>query len=73
MQMVLADLGVGEDTLSEAEKRSLDEQGDVVLKEMFTLAQAATFRLRLEELAAQEGEEAGKEAHQEKGLSAWPT
>lgn len=68
MQRVLADLGVGEDTLSEAEKRSLDEQGYAVLKEMFTLAQAATFRLRLEELAAQEGEEAGKEAHQEKGV-----
>ncbi len=35
---------------------------------MFTAEQAAAFRRRLEQLAAEEGEEAGKEAHQEKGV-----
>jgi hypothetical protein len=35
---------------------------------MFTTAQAAAFRSRTEELAAQEGEEAGKEAQQDRGV-----
>ncbi|MBI3720988.1 MAG: phytanoyl-CoA dioxygenase family protein [Fimbriimonas ginsengisoli] len=68
MQTALRDLGVREDTLSEAEKKSLDEQGYVALKGMFSPAQGVAFRQRLEELAALEGEEAGVEAHQEKGV-----
>jgi ectoine hydroxylase-related dioxygenase (phytanoyl-CoA dioxygenase family) len=50
---------VREDTLNEEEKRSLDEQGYVVLRGMFSADQATAFRQRLEELAAQEGGEAG--------------
>ncbi|MCC7264717.1 MAG: phytanoyl-CoA dioxygenase family protein [Candidatus Latescibacteria bacterium] len=67
-ERALRDLGVHEDTLTGAEKASLDEQGFVVLGGMFSPAQAAAFRRRTEELAAQEGEEAGKEAQQEKGV-----
>ena len=55
-------------TLTEAEKAALDEQGYVVLGGMFSPAQAAAFRARIAELAAEEGAEAGKEAHQEKGV-----
>jgi len=67
-ETALRDLGVGEDTLSREERQSLDEQGYAVLSGMFSAGQAAAFSRRLEELAAQEGDQAGVEAHQEKGV-----
>jgi len=67
-ETALRDLGVGEDTLSREEKLSLDEQGYAVLGGMSSAGQAAAFRKRLEELAAQEGDQASVEAHQNKGV-----
>jgi ectoine hydroxylase-related dioxygenase (phytanoyl-CoA dioxygenase family) len=67
MQDTLAELGVRDNTLTPEEKRSLDENGYVVLRNMFTREQAAAFIARLEELAEQEGDRGGLEAHQEEG------
>jgi ectoine hydroxylase-related dioxygenase (phytanoyl-CoA dioxygenase family) len=63
----LSELGVNDTTLTPEEKQSLDENGYVILRNMFTREQAAAFITRLEELAKQEGERAGVEAHQEEG------
>ncbi|MBM3263462.1 MAG: phytanoyl-CoA dioxygenase family protein [candidate division Zixibacteria bacterium] len=64
---VLYELGVRDDTLTPAENRSLDQDGYVVLENMFTLDQTAAFIRRLEQLAEEEGDRAGVEAHQEEG------
>lgn len=67
-EAAIRELGAGAHTLSAAEKQSLDDLGYVVLRGMFDAVQTAAFRQRLAELAAEEGAEAGKEAHQEKGV-----
>ena len=65
----LASLGVHDGVLSTEEKTFLDEQGYLPLAEVLTPAEVAAFVARLEELAGKEGEEAGKEVHQEEGTT----
>jgi ectoine hydroxylase-related dioxygenase (phytanoyl-CoA dioxygenase family) len=60
-------LGVREDTLTAAQQERLDEDGYLVLPAIFTAGEAARFAARLDELAAEEGERAGCETHQEAG------
>ena len=67
MTTAFENLGVDDQTLSSSEKRSLDENGFLLLPGIMTDAQVAGFVSRLDELAQIEGEEAGKEVHQEGG------
>lgn len=60
-------LGVGDDTLTRAEKDQLDRDGFLPLPGILPPAMVRAMAARLEELSAQEGEEAGKEVHQEAG------
>ncbi len=60
-------LGVRDDTLTSEEKGRLDRDGFLPLEGVLTTAEAAQFGARLDELAAQEGERAGLEVHQESG------
>jgi ectoine hydroxylase-related dioxygenase (phytanoyl-CoA dioxygenase family) len=63
----LAALGVRDDTLTQAEKEQLDHDGYLPLYDLLTPAQVEAFRARLADLIAVEGEDAGKEVHQEAG------
>jgi ectoine hydroxylase-related dioxygenase (phytanoyl-CoA dioxygenase family) len=63
----LAQLGVRDDTLSADEKLFLDENGYLVLPGILSGEQLADLRERFAELLAEEGDEAGKEVHQEAG------
>ena len=67
MTTVLARLGVDGHTLSADEKRALDEDGYLRLENLMTPAEVAAFVRCLDELAQLEGEDAGKEVHQEQG------
>ena len=67
MDAVLHNLGVRDDTLSEDEKRFLDEKGYLPLPDLMTPEQIASLGARLEELIRIEGEDAGKEVNQEAG------
>ena len=69
IQTALRSLGVREDTLSVDEKRSLDENGYLPLPGILTPAEVQAFRSRLQTLEMEEGEEAGKEVHQEAGTA----
>ena len=69
IQTALRSLGVREDTLSADEKRSLDENGYLPLPGILTPAEVQAFWLRLQTLEREEGEEAGKEVHQEAGTA----
>ena len=69
IQTALRTLGVREDTLSADEKRSLDENGYLPLPGILTPAEVQAFRSRLQTLEMEEGEEAGKEVHQEAGTA----
>jgi len=60
-------LGVREDTLTPEERDRLDRDGFLVLARVLTPEQARQYAARLDELVAIEGEEAGKEVHQEAG------
>jgi ectoine hydroxylase-related dioxygenase (phytanoyl-CoA dioxygenase family) len=60
-------LGVREDTLTQAEKDQLDRDGFLPLPNILTLTQIESIRARLAQLTAAEGENAGKEVHQEAG------
>ena len=63
----LESLGVHEGVLTAEQKEFLDEQGYLPLPGVLTTAEAAAWRRRLQELAAEEGERAGLEVHQEEG------
>ena len=63
----LYELGVRNGTLSSEEKRFLDENGYLSLPAVLSQRQVQVFRDRLQELEREEGEEAGKEVHQEQG------
>ncbi len=65
----LRTLGVREDTLSAAEKEALDENGYLPLPGILTAEQVDALRARLQSLEEEEGEEAGKEVHQEAGTA----
>ena len=67
MTTVLGRLGVDEHTLSAEEKSTLDEDGYLPLVNLLTSEEVAAFIHRLDELAEVEGEDAGKEVHQEQG------
>ena len=63
----LTTLGVSENTLSGDEKATLDRDGYLVLHGMLTLDQVGMLNARLAAIFAAEGENAGKEVHQEPG------
>lgn len=67
IEKALQELGVQSNTLSSEEIRFLDTQGYLPLPDILTPEQIEQFRARLGELAEAEGEEAGKEVHQEQG------
>jgi ectoine hydroxylase-related dioxygenase (phytanoyl-CoA dioxygenase family) len=69
MQTALAHFGVGEETLSTAEKAFLDQNGYLPLPNLLSTEQVQALATRLEQLAAAEGEQAGLEAHQEAGTT----
>ena len=60
-------LGAGEGTLSPTEKDTLDRDGFLIMPSIITPAQVDYFRARMDELLEAEGEDAGKEVHQEVG------
>ena len=60
-------LGVRDDTLSPDEKQQLDQDGFLTLPGILSPAQVDALRARTRALSLQEGEEAGKEVHQEAG------
>ncbi len=63
----LRDLGVRGDTLTDAEKAQLDRDGFLPLTGLLSPSQVAAFNEKLTALLAAEGENAGKEVHQEAG------
>jgi ectoine hydroxylase-related dioxygenase (phytanoyl-CoA dioxygenase family) len=60
-------LGVREETLTEAEKQHLEQEGYLALPNILTPERAAQFGARLDELLRLEGERAGSETHTEAG------
>ena len=67
MEQALADLGVTSDLLTEDERKFLDEQGYLIIRDVLSPDQVQAFTARLDELTKLEGEDAGKEVHQEEG------
>jgi ectoine hydroxylase-related dioxygenase (phytanoyl-CoA dioxygenase family) len=67
IKTALEALGVRDDTLTKAERDALDRDGFLPLSDILAEQQVAAFRTRLDELLAQEGDDAGKEVHQEAG------
>ena len=67
VQEALTTLGITDDTLTQPEKDFLDQNGYLPLANMLSPEQIARMRTRLDELVAAEGEDAGKEVHQEAG------
>lgn len=67
IQDALCALGVGEETLTTEEKNHLDHDGYLILPGILSAEQVRAFGARLDELSHQEGENAGKEVHQEAG------
>jgi len=67
IQDALAQLGVRDDTLTVDEKVRLDREGYLPLPGILSAELIARMRARLDELVALEGENAGKEVHQEQG------
>ena len=67
MDEALRELGVRDDTLSSEEKHFLDVNGYLPLENILTQEQIAAMIRQLDELADLEGEDAGKELHQEDG------
>lgn len=63
----LTTLGVSDDTLAESEKAALDRDGYLVLPGMLTRDQVRMLNARLAAIVEAEGENAGKEVHQEPG------
>ena len=67
MQDALNAFGVTDDSLSPAEKAQLDETGFLPMPDLISTEQVETFRRRVAQLAAEEGERAGHEVSQEAG------
>ena len=63
----LAELGVTAETLTDAERSALDDDGYVILPDMIDAGRLEEMRARYEYLMEQEGASAGKEVHQEAG------
>ena len=66
-EQALADLGVTSDLLTVDEQNFLDEQGYLVIRDVLSPDQVKAFSSRLDELVKLEGEDGGKEVHQEEG------
>jgi len=69
MTTALADLSVQPDTLTPADRASLDRNGYMIVPNVLPAAQAAAMAARLDALASEEGENAGKDFHTEKGTT----
>lgn len=69
MHTALATLGAGPDTLTNDERARLDRDGYCVFPGLLPPARAATLAARLDALAAEEGENAGKDFQTEKGAT----
>lgn len=67
IRQALTELGVRDDTLTPEEKASLDQEGYLYLRGILTREEIEALRQRQNELLAAEGEDAGKEVHQEAG------
>ena len=67
MDSALQALGVNAHTLSEQEWQQLDEQGYLPLPGLMTAQQVQAIRARVEQLITREGDQAGREFHQEAG------
>lgn len=67
LQEALLSLGVTEQTLSAEEKAKLDRDGFLPLPNILSPQQIAQITKRTDELIALEGDDAGKEVHQEVG------
>ncbi len=65
----LKELNVSPDLLSSEEKQALDQDGYLVITGVFSKEEAAQMCHRLELLEQLEGEDAGKELHQEPGTA----
>ncbi|HEY3233040.1 MAG TPA: phytanoyl-CoA dioxygenase family protein [Roseiflexaceae bacterium] len=65
IKSALEALGVRDDTLTQAERDTLDHDGFLPLPGILTERQIVAFGTRLDELLASEGDDAGKEVHQE--------
>ena len=63
----LAALGATPELLSETERETLDRHGFLAIPGVLSAEQIEAIRLRLDEQLAEEGDEAGKEVHQEAG------
>ena len=66
-QEALTALGVTENTLTQAEKDQLDRDGYLPLANIMSPQLIAQINARVDELIAEEGDDAGKEVHQEAG------
>jgi len=69
MQEALKSLGVTDQTLSQEEKDKLDRDGFLPLANILTAQQIAQMIKRTDEMIAGEGQDAGKEVHQEAGTT----
>jgi ectoine hydroxylase-related dioxygenase (phytanoyl-CoA dioxygenase family) len=67
IQESLDELGATQDKLTVAEKNALDSEGWLLLKGILSPSQVEALRLRQSDLLALEGDDAGKEVHQESG------
>ena len=67
IQQALATFGVTDQTLTAEEKTFLEQNGYLPLYNILSPEQIKTITTRLAELAAEEGDKAGLEVHQEKG------
>lgn len=67
IEQALAALGVTDQTLAAEEKAFLEQNGYLPLYNILSPDQIKTITARLAELAAEEGDKAGLEVHQEKG------
>ncbi|HEY1700503.1 MAG TPA: phytanoyl-CoA dioxygenase family protein [Trebonia sp.] len=67
MATALAELGVSADSVDDATRERLDRDGYVPLPGVLSPRQIEAFRSRIAELLAAEGEQAGREVHQEAG------
>lgn len=69
MTEILRELGVSENALAAEEATQLDEEGYLVVRGVLPAEQAARMAARLDAIAVEEGEAAGKDFHTEKGAT----
>lgn len=67
LKEALLALGVTDQTLNDEEKKKLDDDGFLPLPNILSAEQIAQITKRIDELIALEGNDAGKEVHQEAG------